>query len=118
VSVDVYNGTLVHGLSTATGTQLTRAGFAVHRAGLNWSVHNVSQTLIEYPSGRGAAARLLAKALPGSALRAVAGLARIRLILGASGHRVVAGALPAAQPSPSPTGALGQSRTAAQAACR
>jgi LCP family protein required for cell wall assembly len=118
VSVDVYNGTLIGGLSRATGTQLTRAGFAVHRAGLNWPVHNIGQTLIEYSSGQVAAARLLAHALPGAALRVVAGLARIRLILGASGHSVVPGAVAAAQPSPSPTGAPGQSRTAAQAACR
>ena len=36
VSVDVYNGTLLPGLSTATGTKLTSAGFSVHKAGLNW----------------------------------------------------------------------------------
>jgi hypothetical protein len=118
VSVDVYNGTRLKGLSTATGTQLTNAGFSVHKAGLNWPVHNVAQTLIEYPAGQAAAARLLAKAVPGAALRVVAGLARIRLLLGANGHTVVAGAAPAAQPASSPIGAPAQSRTAAQDACR
>jgi LCP family protein required for cell wall assembly len=117
VSVDVYNGTLIGGLSATTGRQLTSAGFSVHKAGLNWPVHNVAQTLIEYPSAQATAARLLAKAMPGAALRVIAGLARIRLVLGAGGHAVAAAAQPGAQPTPSPTGAPGQSRTAAQAAC-
>jgi LCP family protein required for cell wall assembly len=116
VSVDVYNGTLLKGLSTETGTQLTNAGFSVYKAGLNWPVHNVARTLIEYPASQAAAARLLAKAVPGAALRVVAGLARIRLLLGASGHTVVAAAAPA-QPSTSPIGSPVQSRTAAQDAC-
>jgi LCP family protein required for cell wall assembly len=118
VSVDIYNGTLIGGLSATTGTQLTSAGFSVHKAGLNWPGHNVAQTLIEYPSGQAAAARLLAKAMPGAALRVVAGLARIRLVLGVSGHAVVAAALPGGQPSQAATGAPGQSRTAVQDACR
>jgi LCP family protein required for cell wall assembly len=114
VSVDVYNGTLLPGLSTATGTELSSAGFSVHKAGLNWSVHNVARTLIEYPSGHAAQAQVLAQALPGAAVRMVAGLARIRLVLGTTGHSVVA-ASPTAKPTPS--GAPG-SRTAAQDACR
>ncbi len=118
VSVDIYNGTLIGGLSATTGAQLTSAGFSVHKAGLNWPVHDVAQTLIEYPSGQAAAARLLAKAMPGAALRVVAGLARIRLVLGVSGHAVVAAASPGTQSSPAATGAPGQSRTAAQDACR
>ncbi len=84
VSVDVYNGTTISGLSTATGTQLTSAGFSVHKAGLNWTVHNVARTLIEYPSGQAAAARLLAKAVPGAVLHVVTGIARIKLVLGAA----------------------------------
>jgi LCP family protein required for cell wall assembly len=115
VSVDVYNGTLLPGLSTATGTDLRSAGFSVHRAGLNWPAHNVGQTLIEYSSGHAAQAQVLAQALPGAAVRMVAGLARIQLVLGTTGHTVVAAAPPAAQPSPA--GAPG-SRTAAQDACR
>jgi len=86
----------------------------VHKAGLNWSVHNVGRTLIEYPPGHAAQAQVLAQALPGAAVRLVAGLARIRLVLGTTGHSVVA-ASPTAKPTPS--GAPG-SRTAAQDACR
>ncbi len=116
VSVDVYNGTLIGGLSAATGTELSSAGFSVHKAGLNWPVHNVPQTLIEYPSGQAAQAQVLAKAMPGSAVRAVSGLTRIRLVLGATGNAVVttASAAPAAS---SAGGAPVQSRTAAQDAC-
>jgi hypothetical protein len=90
----------------------------VHKAGLNWPVHNVAQTIIEYPPGQAAAARLLATALPGAALRQVARLARIRLVLGISGHTVAAGGSPGPRPAAARTSAPGQSRTAAQAACR
>ena len=116
VSVDVYNGTMISGLSAATGTRLTAAGFSVHRAGLNWSAHNVARTLIEYPAAQAAAARLLAHSLPGAALRAVTGIARIRLVLGATGHAVAAGATGAPPSAPS-AGTLSPSRTAAQDAC-
>jgi LCP family protein required for cell wall assembly len=120
VSVDVYNGTLIGGLSVTTGAQLTTAGFSVHKAGLNWPAHDVARTVIEYSSGQAVAARLLAKAMPGAALRVVAGLTRIRLVLGVSGHTVSA-ATSGGQHAPAangPPGAPGQSRTAAQAACR
>ncbi len=118
VSVDVYNGTMISGLSTATGTRLANAGFSVHKAGLNWAVHNVARTLIQYPPGQAAAARLLAKAVPGATLRAVSGIARIKLVLGAAAHTVTATAPAGTQPVPSPTGIASQSRTAAQDACR
>jgi LCP family protein required for cell wall assembly len=116
VSVDVYNGTMISGLSAATGTRLTAAGFSVHRAGLNWSAHNVARTLIEYPAAQAAAARLLAHSLPGAALRAVTGIARIRLVLGATGHAVAAGATGGPTSAPS-AGTLSPSRTAAEDAC-
>jgi LCP family protein required for cell wall assembly len=118
VSVDVYNGTLTGGLSASTGRQLAGLGFSMHRAGLNWPRHNVAQTVIEYPPGDSAAATLLRKVLPGATMRAVAGLTRIRLVLGRTGH-TVAGAGRTASPAASgPTPSPVQQRTAAQAACR
>jgi type V secretory pathway adhesin AidA len=123
VSVDVYNGTKIGRLSATTGVQLKAAGFGVHRAGLNWPTHNLPRTMIQYPASQAAGARLLARVLPGAALQIVAGLPRIRLVLGASGHTVAgvaaAGTAPTARPTPAATGGLaGQPRTAAQAACR
>ena len=88
VSLDVYNGTWTSGLSKRTGTQLAALGFKVHRAGLNWSQHTLAKTVIQYPAGQLAAARLLQKALPGSTLKAVAHLARLRVILGVTGSVV------------------------------
>jgi LCP family protein required for cell wall assembly len=114
VSVDVYNGTWTSGLSASTGKKLAALGFSVHRDGLNWTQHNVARTMIQYPSGQLAEARLLLKVLPGATLQAVKRLPRLRLVLGASGP-AVAGQAPT--PAPSPTSPV-QERTATQDACR
>jgi LCP family protein required for cell wall assembly len=117
VSLDVYNGTSTGGLSAVTGKQLTALGFSVRKAGLNWPTETVGQTTIEYPASQQSQARLLAAVLPGSALRAVSGLTRIRLVLGASGHVVTGGAAATASPSPAASAPVEQ-RTAAQDACK
>jgi LCP family protein required for cell wall assembly len=108
VTVDVYNGTLISGLSASTGAALARLGFRVH-SGLNWPAHDITHSLIEFPPGQRAGARLVRTALPGAALSQTRGLARIRVVLGASGYSV---AQPAATPaattsagSPPPAGA-------------
>ena len=112
VAVDVYNGTLIGGLSASTGAALSALGFQVH-SGLNWPAHDVTRSLIEFPPGQRAGASLLRTALPGAALSQTSGLPRIRVVLGAADHTVSGGgaATPAASTS---TG----SRSAAQAACR
>lgn len=125
VSVNVYNGSDISHLSTDTGKQLAALGFGVHKAGLDWPSQSVQQTMIEYPAGQVAQAKLLAKVLPGAKLRAADGLTRIKLVLGASGHVVTGGAAAAAaaaaspSPSPSPSASTpaGQ-KTAAQDTCR
>ncbi len=110
VAVDVYNGTLIGGLSGSTGTALARLGFQVH-SGLNWPAHDVTRTLIQYPPGHRGGARLLRAALPGATLSQTSGLTRIRIVLGTSSHTVrSAGAPPAAGPA--------GSRSAALDACR
>jgi LCP family protein required for cell wall assembly len=96
VTVDVYNGTLIGGLSASTGAALARFGFRVH-SGLNWPAHDITRSLIEFPPGQRAGARLVRAALPGAALSQTQGLARIRVVLGASGYSV---APPAAAPQP------------------
>jgi hypothetical protein len=118
VSVDIYNGTWTSGLSATTGKQLAALGFRVHGDGLNWPQHTVVRTLIQYPPGQLAAARLLQKVLPGAAVVPVRGLARIRLVLGTNGATVTS---PASAPQPSTADDVadtGQSHTANQDACR
>jgi LCP family protein required for cell wall assembly len=112
VRVDIYNGTLIGGLSAATGAHLAQLGFRVH-AGLTWPRQNVSQTVIYYRQGQLAAARQVRAALPGAVLRRRSGPPAIRVVLGVNGNQV------ATPPSAGTTGA-GQigAKTAAQNACR
>ncbi|HUJ67852.1 MAG TPA: LytR C-terminal domain-containing protein, partial [Acidimicrobiales bacterium] len=113
VTVDVYNGTLIGGLSASTGAALSALGFQVH-SGLNWPAHDITRSLIEFPPGQRAGARLLGTALPGAALSQTNGLPRIRIVLGTADHTVSGGAPAAAPAASTATG----SRSAAQAACR
>jgi LCP family protein required for cell wall assembly len=124
VLIDIYNGTLIGGLSGYTGSQLTQLGFHV-RAGLTWNRQDVSQTLIEYPPGGQAQARQLGTALPAATLRPQAGLQRIRIVLGVNGHELAAAASAPATDSGtgSGTGSTAgpthfSTRTADQNACR
>jgi LCP family protein required for cell wall assembly len=112
VYVDVYNGTMIGGLSSSTGAKLSRFGFHV-RAGLTWPREDVSQTRIEYPPGQRAAARQVKQALGEATLRKRNGLSRIRVVLGATGYDVT-GSPPEGSSS---TGGI-KARTAAQNACR
>jgi LCP family protein required for cell wall assembly len=122
VSVDVYNGTLIGGLSADTGTQLAALGFRIDRSGLDWTSQNLTQTVIQYPAGQHADAKLVAKAMPGAGLQEVKGLPRIRILLGSNNHAVQSAAPGASgssgsSGSPSQSSSPGQQRTAAQDAC-
>jgi hypothetical protein len=113
VPVEVWNGTLVGGLSATTGADLTRLGFPV-KDGLTWPVHDISQTVIEYPPGHAAGARLVQKVIPGGSLKQVKGLAKVRVILGTTGSSVTSGT---ATPNPGSSSSGVPSATAAQDAC-
>jgi hypothetical protein len=120
VPVDIWNGTLISGLSAATGRQLATAGFDVHRAGLTWTSSDIPTTIIGYPPGKIAWARLLHKALPGAELQKVPSLTRLRVILGTAGYGfspLPAAATPSPSPAPSPGSPGSTPRTAVQAAC-
>jgi LCP family protein required for cell wall assembly len=122
VSLDVYNGTTIGGLSADTGTQLTALGFRVHRSGVDWPSQNITQTVIQYPAGQQAAAQLVGTVLPGASLQQVKGLARVRILLGSSDHTVDstapgASSTPNAPSSTSSQGPSADQRTAAQDAC-
>ncbi len=119
VPVDVYNGTLIGGLSTDTGTELAALGFRVDRSGVDWTSHDITQTVIQYPAGQQAAAQLVRQVMPGSALQQVNGLPRLRIVLGQNGYAVTTHAPgSASQPSSRPGSPPGQQKTAAQDACR
>ena len=119
VSLDVYNGTLIAGLSTDTGTQLATLGFRVQQSGVGWASLDITQTVIQYPAGQKAAARLVGQVMPGAALQQVNGLPRLRIVLGRSGHTVTARSpRTASQPSSGQSSPPGPQKTAAQAACR
>ena len=113
VAVDVYNGTLIGGLSASTGAALSALGFQVH-SGLNWPAHDITRSLIQFPPGQRAGARLVRTALPGATLSQTSGLPRIRVVLGTADHTVRGGGTAPAPPASTATG----SRSAAQAACR
>ena len=121
VSVDVYNGTAISGLSSRTGSELARLGFRVHGDGLNWPGQGISQTEIDYPAGQLAAAQLLGRVIPGAQLHQQDGLARTRVLLGQGSHQVITRPAPRSRAGGG-NGAggsgTGGTRTAAQAACR
>jgi LCP family protein required for cell wall assembly len=116
VSLDVYNGTFIAGLSAETGTELATLGFRVNRSGLDWTSQDLTQTVIQYPAGQKAAAQLVGKVIPGAALQQVKGLQRVRILLGQDDH-AVQGAAPSAPSTPSQNSPPARQRTAAQDAC-
>ena len=120
VSLDIYNGTMIGGLSADTGTQLAAIGFRVHRSGVDWPGQDITQTIIQYSAGQEAAAQLVGTVLPGASLQQVNGLPRVRILLGRSDHEVDSAApgAPGAPGAPSQSPSPGQQRTAAQDACR
>ena len=113
VPVEVWNGTLVGGLSASTGADLSRLGFPV-KAGLTWPVHDISQTAIQYPPGDLAGAKLVQKAIPGGSLQQVKGLSKVRVLLGTNGYSVTSGTT---TPNPAASSTGVPSATAAQDAC-
>jgi len=122
VSLDVYNGTLIGGLSAATGTRLAALGFHVDRSGVDWTSHDLTQTVIQYPAGQLAAAQQVRQVMPGATVQQVSGLARLRILLGQRGDTVTAASpSPSSQPSPDSTGSGSGSsapqKTAAQDTC-
>ncbi len=122
VALDVYNGTHISGLSADTGRQLAALGFTVHRSGVDWPDQSLARTVIQYPAGQEASARLVGQVLPGAALQQVKGLPRVRILLGGSDHTVTAptpsNPATSSTSTPAQSAQPGQQRTAAQDACR
>jgi LCP family protein required for cell wall assembly len=117
VSLDVYNGTFIGGLSADTGDQLAALGFRVHRSGIDWPGQNLTQTVVQYPDGQQASAELVRQVLPGATLQQVKGLARVRVLLGVNGHAVTAPAPSTSSTQSSSSSPASQQKTAAQDTC-
>jgi LCP family protein required for cell wall assembly len=120
VPVAVWNATMIGGLSAGTGADLAKLGFPV-QSGLTWRVQDLSQTVIQYPPGHQAAAKLVHRYIPGATMQQVTGLAKIRILLGTSGYTVTSGTSSSGGSSAGSSGSASSavpSRTAAQDACR
>ena len=120
VPVAVWNATMIGGLSAGTGADLAKLGFPV-QSGLTWQVQDLSQTVIQYPPGHQAAAKLVHRYIPGATMQQVTGLAKIRILLGTSGYTVTSGTSSSGGSSSGSSGSASSavpSRTAAQDACQ
>ncbi|WP_443070255.1 LCP family protein [Streptomyces sp. WAC05374] len=73
IRVQVYNGTLVHGLGARIDTALRATGFRTSATALNWPRRDVRRTIVWFDPRWDRSARSLATALPGCELRPVWG---------------------------------------------
>jgi LCP family protein required for cell wall assembly len=84
VAVSVRNGTAQYGLQDSVGSLLQQKGFNVTSM-LQGSTQDITETVIKYHAGHAAAARLLARKVPGSAVEEVPGTSsRLVLLLGSN----------------------------------
>ncbi len=91
ITVEVYNGSTVAGLSSRAATALTRHGFRASNEG-NASLRSHTSSTVVYGPGQDTAARTLQAAVPGSTLQRDPTATRLELIVGSSFTGVVADA--------------------------
>jgi LCP family protein required for cell wall assembly len=116
VAVSVRNGTAQYGLQDSVGSLLQQKGFNVTSM-LQENAQDVTETVIKYHAGQAAAARLLERKIPGSAVQEVPGTSsRLVLLLGSNYGTTTQteGTEQATTPTPSPSLT---SRTASQNIC-
>lgn len=116
VAVSVRNGTAQFGLQDSVGSLLQQKGFDVTNM-VQETTQDVTETVIKYHAGHAAAARLLARKVPGSAVEEVPGTSnRLVLLLGSNYGTTTQteGTGQASTPTPSPSFS---SRTASQNIC-
>ena len=116
VSVSVRNGTAQYGLEDSVGSLLQEKGFNVTSM-VQEHTQDITETVIKYHAGQAAAARLLERKIPGSAVQEVPGTSsRLVLLLGSNYGTTTQteGTEQATTPTPSPSFT---SRTASQNIC-
>ncbi|MDO0927402.1 LCP family protein [Streptomyces sp. TG1A-8] len=89
IRVQVENGTGTAGLAKRVDAALAAAGFATTRRPVSAAAHDVRRTVISYDPRWDRSARSLAAALPGSALRPVAGQGPLLKVTAGSDFRAV-----------------------------
>jgi LCP family protein required for cell wall assembly len=117
VAVSVRNGTAQYGLQDSVGSLLQQKGFNVTSM-LQGSTQDITETVIKYHAGHAAAARLLARKVPGSAVEEVPGTSsRLVLLLGSNyGTTTQTDGAGQTTPTPTPSPSLA-ARTASQNIC-
>ncbi len=90
ITVAVYNGSMITGLSARAVTALTKQSFHASNEG-NASSHNHTSSKVVYGPGQDAAARTLQAAVPGSELQRDPAATRLALVVGSSFTGVVSG---------------------------
>ena len=116
VSVSVRNGTAQYGLEDSVGSLLQQKGFNVTSM-LQEQTQDITETVIKYHAGQAAAARLLERKIPGSAVQEVPGTSSPLVLLLGSNYGTTTqteGTEQATTPTPSPSFT---SRTASQNIC-
>jgi LCP family protein required for cell wall assembly len=88
VTLDVLNGTQIYKLATHNAGQLRKLGF--HVDVIDSTPAPVATTTVEYPAGKQAAAKAVAREVPGASLVETGTVHRVTLELGTDG-RVVRG---------------------------
>jgi hypothetical protein len=86
VVADVLNGADVARLAARNATALRRLGFRVNT--VDSAPSQTPRTTVEYPPGREAQAKAVARAVPRSKAVATRDVARVTLVLGADGAQV------------------------------
>ena len=117
VAVSVRNGTAQYGLQDSVGSLLQQKGFNVTSM-LQENTQDITETVIKYHAGQAAAARLLARKVPGSAVEEVPGTSsRLVLLLGSNyGTTTQTEGTGQTTTTPTPSPSL-SSRTASQNIC-
>ncbi len=100
ISLTVLNGRQVAGAAAAASTALKQAGFTVGAPG---DATEQQSTTVNYPTGDAASAAVVARYLPRSTTKLVAGLKQIQVVLGADAVVVDAAAGDAVAQSTAPT---------------
>jgi LCP family protein required for cell wall assembly len=116
VAVSVRNGTAQYGLQDSVGSLLQQKGFNVTSM-VQQNTQDITETVIRYHVGHAAAARLLARKVPGSAVELVPGASSQLVLLLGSDYGTTTqteGTGQATSPTPSPSFS---SRTASQNIC-
>ncbi|MFC4560604.1 LCP family protein [Nocardiopsis mangrovi] len=112
IRLQVFNGMGTPGIGAQARSDLTTAGFQVPAQAQDWSSRSVPETVVRYGPGDAAAAQAVADAVPGATTEEDPTLSsELQVVLGFNYTGVESGSAPAADPSASPDGGVGEPET-------